>query len=68
MNLTTSINKIKGFILLKGGKIYDPFESIDRKNDILIKDGKIVKIGKNILLKNNYNIIDCKNKISNSYY
>ena len=63
MNLTTSINKIKGFILLKGGKVYDPFESIDRKNDILIKDGKIVKIGKDILLKNNYNIIDCKNKI-----
>ena len=63
MNLTTSINKIKGFILLKGGKVYDPFESIDKKNDILIKDGKIVKIGKNILLKNNYNIIDCKNKI-----
>ena len=63
MNLKTNISKVKGFILLKGGRVYDPFESIDKKNDILIKDGMIEKIGREIPSKNNYKIIDCKNEI-----
>ena len=61
--MNNGIKKIKGYILLKGGRVYDPFLSIDKVNDILIKDGIIVEIGKNIRVKSSYKVIDCKNEI-----
>ena len=61
--MSSEISKIKGYILLKGGKIYDPFLSINKVNDILIKDGIIVKINKSISISDNYKIIDCKKTI-----
>jgi len=61
--LNNGITKIKGFILLKGGRIYDPFLSIDKMSDILIKNGTIVEINKNISIKDSYKTIDCKNEI-----
>ena len=61
--MSSEISKIKGYILLKGGKIYDPFLSINKVNDILIKDGIIVKINKSIPISDNYKIIDCKKTI-----
>ena len=61
--MNDGIKKIKGSILLKGGKIYDPFLSFNKVSDILIKDGIIIKISKNIPEKNTYKVIDCKNKI-----
>ena len=42
MILKNNINNIKGFILLKGGQIYDPFIGLNKISDILIKDGIIV--------------------------
>ena len=63
MILNDIIGKIKGYVLLKNGKIYDPFLSIDKVNDILIKDGVILKISKNISEKDNYKVIDCKNTV-----
>ena len=61
--MNNGIEKIKGYILLKGGRVYDPFLSIDKINDILIKDGIIVEIGKNIRVKSSYKVINCKNEI-----
>ena len=57
--MSNNFNLLKGFILLKGGTIYDPFQSINKQNDILIKDDKILKIKKNIIKKSNYKVIDC---------
>jgi len=61
--LSNEINKIKGSVLLKGGRIYDSFLSINKVSDILIKDGVIIKISKNIPANNNYKIIDCKKRV-----
>ena len=61
--MSNSINKIKGNILLKGGKIYDPFLGLNKVSDILIKDGVITKISKNIPVDNNYKVINCKKEI-----
>ena len=61
--MSNSVNKIKGNVLLKGGKIYDPFLEINKVSDILIKDGIIMKISKNIPINNNYKVINCKKEI-----
>ena len=61
MILKNNTNKIKGFILLKGGRIYDPFLSINKVNDILIRNEKIVDIKKTISRKAAYKVIDCHN-------
>ena len=58
-----NLKKNKGFILLKGGKIYDPFIKLNGKKDILLKDGIILLIDKNISNKSNYTVIDCDNHI-----
>tara|TARA_Y100000996_G_scaffold104132_1_gene76223 strand:- start:36 stop:1340 length:1305 start_codon:yes stop_codon:yes gene_type:complete len=63
MILNKSIDKIKGHILLRGGRIYDPFLSLNKNNDILIKDGIIVDIKKKISVDDKYKIIDCNGKI-----
>mgnify|MGYP001109646951 CR=1 FL=1 len=63
MNYDNDINKIKGFILIKSGRIYDPFLKIDNIQDILIKDGVINKISSNIPIKSNYKVLKCKNEI-----
>jgi len=63
MNYDNDINKIKGFILIKSGRIYDPFLKIDKVQDILIKDGTIVKISSKIPQKSNYKVLICKNEI-----
>ena len=63
MNLKNNYKKIRGFILLKGGEIYDPFININKVADILIENGIIIKIKKNIPIKSNYNVIDCKKEI-----
>jgi len=49
-------------LLLKGGKILDVTNGKTTNQDILIHNGKIVKLGK-INNNNNYHIIDCKNSI-----
>ena len=61
--MKNNYNKIKGFILLKNGSVYDPFIGINKKSDILIKDGIIEKINSNISEKSNYKVIDCKKRI-----
>ena len=44
MNLKTNYNKINGYILLKNGKIYDPFLGLNKAADILIKDGGTIGV------------------------
>jgi len=56
-------SKIKGFVLLKDGTIYDPFIRINKRSDILIKDGIINQIKNNIPNKSNYKIINCKDEV-----
>jgi len=63
MNLENNLETLEGFLLLKSGRIYDPFLSINKVSDILIKDGFITKISKNIVAKSNYKVISCKNEI-----
>ncbi|MGC8976898.1 MAG: dihydroorotase [Candidatus Ratteibacteria bacterium] len=48
--------------LIKNGYLIEPKTGKEGKFDILIEDGVIKKIGKNISSKN-YKVIDCKNKI-----
>jgi len=60
------INKIKkntGYLLLENGKIYDSFSKVSGVKDVLLKDGVITKIEKNIDKKSNYHIVDCKDKV-----
>ena len=49
-------------ILLKNGTIIDIINGKSFKRDLLIKDGKIVELGK-VNSKKEYHIIDCKNKV-----
>jgi len=64
MNLSNeNIKKCKGFFLLKGGRLYDPFLNVNDNCDILIKDGRINSIKNRISKKNNFTEINCKNKI-----
>ena len=64
MNFHNSdINKLQGYTLLKGGKVYDPFIGLDEKKDVLLEDGLIIRISKDIKSSENYNVIDCSNCI-----
>lgn len=45
--------------LIKGGRVIDPAKNVDKKADVLIKDGKINKIGTN-LAEENAEIINAK--------
>jgi len=64
MNLKNKyIKKIEKYILLKNGLIYDPFLNIDKKQDVLLKDGLIESIKNKITIKPNYKVVDCKNLI-----
>jgi len=45
-------------ILLKGGHVIDPKNSIDGKMDVAIGDGKIVQVSKEIPVKNAKRVID----------
>jgi len=63
MILNNKINKIKDYVLIKNGNIYDPFININDTSDILIKNNKIVKVEKNIKSNSSYLIIDASNKI-----
>ena len=61
--MNKKIKNISGSkVLLKNGQILNVLNGKDTVKDILIEDGKIVKIGK---IENNdsYFIIDCNNKI-----
>ncbi|MBI72662.1 MAG: dihydroorotase [Candidatus Marinimicrobia bacterium] len=53
----------KGNILLKNGRIYDPFLLINEKSDLLISDGFIEEIKKDIKIKKDFDVIDCEGKI-----
>ena len=55
--------KNKGYVLLKNGKVYDPFTKFNEYKDILIKDGKILKIEAGIKKIKDCKEIDCENKI-----
>tara|TARA_Y100001970_G_C14195247_1_gene837665 strand:+ start:82 stop:1386 length:1305 start_codon:yes stop_codon:yes gene_type:complete len=61
--MLSNISKIDGYILLRGGLLYDPFLNINENKDILIKDNKIISVKKSITLKDEYHVIDCENKI-----
>ena len=63
MKMLSNISKIDGYILLRGGLLYDPFLNINENKDILIKDNKIISVKKSITLKDEYHVIDCENKI-----
>ena len=63
MTLNHKIKKIKGFVLIKNGKIYDPFIKLNKSSDILIENNRIIEINNNIKSKSNYTVIDASNKI-----
>ena len=63
MTLNHKIKKIKGFVLIKNGKIYDPFIKLNKSSDILIENNRIIEINNKIKSKSNYTVIDASNKI-----
>jgi len=48
-------------VLLQGGKIVDPSQDLDKKADLLIRNGKVVEAGK-IKAKKSWEIIDVSGK------
>ena len=66
--LKNKISKINGYILLKSGKVYDPFIGLNGVNDILIKDGIIIEISKNISSKTSYKVINCNENGGQTVY
>lgn len=50
-------------LLIKGGRVIDPANNIDRKLDILIEGTKISSLGKNLKAKSSVRIIDAQEKI-----
>ena len=63
MSFKNNIKKTKGYILIKGGTVYDPFLKINEKLDILIKNGIIKKIDKKIPKNSKYTVLFCKNEV-----
>ena len=63
MILNHKIKKIKDFVLIKNGNIYDPFIKLNKTADILIKNNRIIKISNKIKSDSNYTIIDASDKI-----
>ena len=61
--MKSSFEKLKGYTLFKGGVVYSPFNNINKKLDILLKDGKIIEIKSDISNNDNYKKIDCNGKI-----
>jgi len=51
------------YIILKGGRVIDPVNSIDSETDILIKDERIVKVAPGISEPQGAELIDCKGMI-----
>jgi dihydroorotase len=54
--------KAEAKLLIKGGRVIDPANNIDDVRDILVENGKICKIAKNIP-ENSSKIIEAKDKI-----
>jgi dihydroorotase len=50
-------------IVIKGGHVIDPKNSIDEVMDIAVKDGKIAMIAKNIDAKNGVQVVDARGLI-----
>ena len=48
---------------LKSGRLIDPNTGKDEVMDLLISDGIIERIGKNLASPKNYNVMDLKNKV-----
>jgi dihydroorotase len=63
MILNHKIKKIKDFVLIKNGNIYDPFIKLNKTADILIKNNRIIEISNKIKSDSNYTIIDASDKI-----
>ena len=63
MNLKNNFKRIEGFILLKNGRVYDPYMNCNKELDILIENDRIVEVEKQISIKKNYNVIECKGYI-----
>ena len=56
------INKLKQFVLLEGGTIYDPFENKKIKGSILIQNGLVKEVG-DIAASENVNKVNCRDKL-----
>ena len=50
-------------LIIKGGRVVDPFNNIDGIFDVLVQNGKISKVEKNIEPCDNAQIVDAKNKV-----
>ena len=50
-------------LLIKNGRVCDPFSSLDEEKDILVEDGRIKEIAKSIQPSSNTEVIDAKGKV-----
>ncbi len=50
-------------LLIKNGRVCDPFSSLDEERDVLVEDGKIKDVAKNIQSSQNTEVIDAKGKV-----
>ena len=50
-------------LLIKGGRVVDPTNGVDQVQDLLIQEGKIAKLGKNLKAGNGTPVIDAGGKV-----
>ena len=50
-------------LLLKGGRVIDPANKVDKICDILIKDGKIAAVGEDLPVDGDEDVVDVTGKI-----
>ncbi|MEK7388029.1 MAG: amidohydrolase family protein, partial [candidate division NC10 bacterium] len=50
-------------LLLKNGRVIDPANNLDAVQDVLIADGKIEKLGKNLTAPAGAELVDARGKI-----
>ena len=50
-------------LLLKNGRVIDPANSVDAVQDLLIADGKIEKLGKNLAAPADAEVVDARGKV-----
>jgi len=54
---------VSGKILLRGGRVVDSSQSLDRVHDVLIVDGGIAALGESVQAPEDANVVDCAGKV-----
>jgi dihydroorotase len=51
---------VSAALLLRGGRVVDPSQKLDEKLDVLIVDGRVVKLGKRVRVSEHAHVKECR--------